>query len=200
MDRSSFSDYRGSDSPGETGETTPPAGPAEYPQAKDRAEKRLVEMNYVPTEEEKRLFRECNTESFWYRSVPISVTTMTLTQILISRGVLTASTRFGSLPKVFFAGICGYVAGKISYVKNCREKFRNLENSPLEEVLRNAERLGPPVHSRTGKEKTWSEPVFQSDTQRDTLPSTGSYSQNTHSSDLPSSRGKTNKYGDSWEE
>ncbi|XP_016360006.1 OCIA domain-containing protein 1-like [Sinocyclocheilus anshuiensis] len=57
-------------------------------------------IDHIPTEEERRVFRECNQESFWYRSLPISVISMGFTQFLISRGALTASGRFGSLPKV----------------------------------------------------------------------------------------------------
>nr|XP_033801754.1 OCIA domain-containing protein 1 [Geotrypetes seraphini]XP_033801765.1 OCIA domain-containing protein 1 [Geotrypetes seraphini] len=93
-------------------------------------------MTYVPTEEERRIFRECNEESFWYRSLPISAVSMFVTQFLISKGTLTTSSRFGSFPKVAFAGACGYIAGKISYMKTCQEKFKRLENSPLGEVFR----------------------------------------------------------------
>lgn len=102
-----------------------------------------VSLDYIPTEEEKRVLRECNQESFWYRSIPISVISMALTQALITRGVLTSSTRFGSLPKVVFAGVCGYMAGKLSYMKTCQEKFKNLPNSPLGEALRQRQRHIP---------------------------------------------------------
>ncbi|XP_072319035.1 OCIA domain-containing protein 1-like [Eucyclogobius newberryi] len=95
-----------------------------------------VGTDYIPTEEERRVFRECNQESFWYRSAPFSVVTMAITQALVARGSLSASPRFGSLPKVAFAGFCGYLAGKMSYMKTCQEKFKRLENSPLGEALR----------------------------------------------------------------
>lgn len=100
-----------------------------------------VRVNYVPTEEETRTFRECSHESFWYRSVPFSVVSMTITQALISRGVLTTSPRFGALPKLAFASLCGYVAGKMSYIKTCQEKFKKLENSPLGDALRQGKGL-----------------------------------------------------------
>ncbi|XP_053559952.1 OCIA domain-containing protein 1 [Bombina bombina] len=93
-------------------------------------------VGYIPTEDERRTFRECNSESFWYRSLPVSAVSMILTQGLISRGLLTSSSRFGSLPKVAFAGFCGYIAGKISYMKTCQEKFKKLENSPLGDAIR----------------------------------------------------------------
>ncbi|XP_032391110.1 OCIA domain-containing protein 1 [Etheostoma spectabile] len=102
-----------------------------------------VGMEYIPTEEEKRVFRECNQESFWYRSVPFSVVSVAITQALVAKGILSASPRFGSLPKVAFAGFCGYLAGKMSYMKTCQEKFKRLENSPLGEALRQRTGLPP---------------------------------------------------------
>ncbi|XP_067353377.1 OCIA domain-containing protein 1-like isoform X2 [Channa argus] len=74
-----------------------------------RGARRPVGMDYIPTDEEKRVFRECNQESFLYR----------------------------------FAGFCGYLAGKMSYMKTCQEKFKRLENSPLGEALR--QRTGLPT-------------------------------------------------------
>ncbi|KAM4709504.1 OCIA domain-containing protein 1 [Discoglossus pictus] len=103
-------------------------------------------VGYVPTEDERRVFKECNDESFWYRSLPISAVSMLVTQGLISRGILTSSSRFGSLPKVAFAGFCGYMAGKVSYMKTCQEKFKRLENSPLGEALRQGYRRLPAQH------------------------------------------------------
>ncbi|KAI7811082.1 OCIA domain-containing protein 1-like isoform X2 [Triplophysa rosa] len=105
-------------------------------------------IDYIPTEEERRVFRDCNHESFWYRSVPISVISMALTQFLISRRALTASGRFGSLPKVAFAGVCGYLGGKMSYMKTCTEKFKRLENSALGEALRQREQHRLPMLPR----------------------------------------------------
>uniref|UniRef100_A0A8C7ZL14 OCIA domain-containing protein 1 n=1 Tax=Oryzias sinensis TaxID=183150 RepID=A0A8C7ZL14_9TELE len=102
-------------------------------------------VDYVPTEEEKGVLRECNQESFFYRSVPFSVISMAVTQALVSRGTLSPSPRFGSLPKVAFAGFCGYLAGKLSYMKTCQEKFKQLENSPLGEILRQKSGMTPRV-------------------------------------------------------
>lgn len=75
-------------------------------------EQARVGMEYIPTEEERRVFRECNQESFWYRckclsfvcaqmmidwvksrvpvlfftAVPFSVVSMAVTQALVARG------------------------------------------------------------------------------------------------------------------
>ena len=42
----------------------------------------------------------------------------------------------------------GYFAGKLSYMKTCQEKFKNLENSPLVEALQSgqAQRSSPTGH------------------------------------------------------
>ncbi|XP_011827432.1 PREDICTED: OCIA domain-containing protein 1 isoform X2 [Mandrillus leucophaeus] len=104
--------------------------------------------DYIPTEEERRVFAECNDESFWFRSVPLAATSMLITQGLISKGILSSHPKYGSIPKLIFACIMGYFAGKLSYVKTCQEKFKNLENSPLGEALRSGQgrRSSPPGH------------------------------------------------------
>ncbi|XP_042341598.1 OCIA domain-containing protein 1-like [Plectropomus leopardus] len=127
-------------------------------EAQHRGAQSPVGMEYVPTEEERRVFQECNTESFWYRSVPFSVVSMAITQALVAKGTLSASPRFGSLPKVVFAGFCGYLAGKMSYMKICQEKFKRLENSPLGEALRQRTGLPPQYPSSKGPQSELSDP------------------------------------------
>ncbi|XP_033642789.1 OCIA domain-containing protein 1-like [Asterias rubens] len=97
------------------------------------------QKSYQMNEEEKRILLQCQSESFWYRALPLALGAGLLTQTLITRGTITTGTRFGrfgSLPKVAFGSIIGYMAGKISYVNTCKEKFLRLENSPIGEMLR----------------------------------------------------------------
>ncbi|XP_042169877.1 OCIA domain-containing protein 1 [Oncorhynchus tshawytscha] len=115
-----------------------------------------VGMDYIPTEDERRVFRECNQESFWYRLVCFSVVSIFTGQGVIMSGALTLSSRFGSLPKVAFAGLCGYLAGKMSYMKHCQEKFKKLEHSPLGEALR--QRTRPNAQSSQGPQSEMSDP------------------------------------------
>lgn len=96
----------------------------------------ILGLDYILTDEERRVLKECGRESFWYRSVPLSAVSMAVTQALISRGFLSASPRFGAVPKLVFASFFGYFAGKISYMKVCRERIALLENSPLGEAMR----------------------------------------------------------------
>ncbi|XP_077379556.1 OCIA domain-containing protein 1 [Festucalex cinctus] len=115
--------------------------------------------DYIPTEEELRVFKECNEESFWYRSVPFSIVSMAVTQALVARGSLSASPRFGAFPKVVFAGFCGYLAGKMSYLKVCQEKFKRLDNSRLGEALR--QRTGLSSQLPGGAQSELSDPDHQ---------------------------------------
>ncbi|XP_047435169.1 OCIA domain-containing protein 1-like [Mugil cephalus] len=111
-----------------------------------RAAQPQLGIDYAPTEEERRVLRECNSESLWYRSLPFSVLSMAVTQALVARGTLSVSPKFGSLPKVAFAGFFGYLVGKVSYMKTCQEKFKAMENSPVGEILRQKARM-PPQYS-----------------------------------------------------
>ncbi|XP_037530904.1 OCIA domain-containing protein 1-like [Nematolebias whitei] len=111
-----------------------------------RDDKRNTKQNalrttYTPTEEEVKVLNECFWESLFYRAVPFSVISMATTKHLISRGILSVSPRFGYLPKVCFAGFFGYIAGRLSYLKKCREKFENLPDSQFLELMRQQARL-----------------------------------------------------------
>nr|XP_020645294.1 OCIA domain-containing protein 1 [Pogona vitticeps] len=90
---------------------------------------------YVLTEEEKQVIRECQRESFFYRSLPFSAFSMLITQLLIKKGIIVSHPKWGSIPKLTLAGMFGYFAGKISYMEKCKEKFGKLENSQLRELL-----------------------------------------------------------------
>ncbi|XP_044536318.1 OCIA domain-containing protein 1 [Gracilinanus agilis] len=120
-----------------------------------------VGMAYIPTEEERKAFIECNQESFWFRSLPFSATSMLVTQGLVAKGILSSHPKYGSVPKLVFACVMGYLAGKLSYVKTCQEKFKRLENSPLGEALRLAQdaQLGSPGYL---SEKSEFEPAHSS--------------------------------------
>uniref|UniRef100_A0A1A8QQ58 OCIA domain-containing protein 1 n=1 Tax=Nothobranchius pienaari TaxID=704102 RepID=A0A1A8QQ58_9TELE len=131
--------------------------PADFTEKRQRIPAQMpLGIDYIPTEEEKRILLECNHESFFYRSLPFSVISMAVTHALVTRGALSASPRFGSLPKVAFAGFCGYLAGKMSYAKTCQEKLKRLENSPLGEILR--QRAGMPRHHSSGGQSELNDP------------------------------------------
>ncbi|XP_061416349.1 OCIA domain-containing protein 1-like isoform X2 [Lethenteron reissneri] len=99
-------------------------------------------IGYIPTEEERKVLKECKKDSI-YRAVPLSLAAMAGTHYLVSIGRLSPSPRFGSIPKVFFAGMFGYFIGRISYIGVCRDRILRLENSPLANAMRKGGKLGP---------------------------------------------------------
>jgi len=88
------------------------------------------------TSEEIAVLKECNRESFWFRCLPLGLTFIATTQVLIMRGVLKPHPRYGSLLKNMGAGLAGYLVGKVSYQGKCREKILRLENSALADSIR----------------------------------------------------------------
>ncbi|XP_056620800.1 OCIA domain-containing protein 2 [Triplophysa dalaica] len=78
----------------------------------------------------KKTWKECQNESFWYRALPLSVASMTVTGGLMYNGVWNKSKRFGYFPKLILAGIVGYAVGKASYIPTYREKFKKLGFGP----------------------------------------------------------------------
>ncbi|XP_066041819.1 OCIA domain-containing protein 2 [Chamaea fasciata] len=78
-----------------------------------------------------RIRRECRQESFWYRALPLSLGSMLVTQGLISKGIFSASPRFGPYPKMAIAGILGFAIGKMSYMGECQKKFEKIGIAPF---------------------------------------------------------------------
>lgn len=87
-------------------------------------------------QEELRVLRECNRESFYYRSLPIAAGFSAATFVAMKRGILKVNQRFGYTPKMIGAAFIGYFVGKISYQNICAEKLMQLPDSPIGEVLR----------------------------------------------------------------
>uniref|UniRef100_A0A3Q4AU62 OCIA domain-containing protein n=1 Tax=Mola mola TaxID=94237 RepID=A0A3Q4AU62_MOLML len=81
---------------------------------------------HVHRDDLKKVWKECQDESFWYRALPLSLGSMAVTGGLIYNGVWKASKRFGPFPKLAVAGILGFAVGKASYGPTCRGKFQKL--------------------------------------------------------------------------
>lgn len=121
----------------ETGETvivrTEGAAAAEINPAADQAKGSSwcpLGDHHVHREDVRKVWKECQEESFWYRALPISVGSMAVTGGLIYNGVWKPSPRFGPFPKVIVAGLLGYAIGKASYMGTCRSKFSELGIKP----------------------------------------------------------------------
>ncbi|NXN64979.1 OCAD1 protein, partial [Himantopus himantopus] len=145
--------------------------------------KREVPKPYVPTEEERRLLKECAEESARYRAFPLAAASMLATSFLIRKGKHIKPSFFFSFKKV--AGMCGYLAGKISYLPICSEKFKKLKDSPIGDVLRQAQRHSS--HNRSSRKSEFSDMPSQSYTESSSptagLPLSSSYSDDYSSTD-----------------
>ncbi|XP_029987227.1 OCIA domain-containing protein 2 [Sphaeramia orbicularis] len=89
-----------------------------------------VSDRHIHREDVKKVWKECQEESFWYRALPLSLGGMAVTGGLIYNGVWKSSKRFGPFPKLAIAGILGYMVGKASYMETCRSKFKELGIGP----------------------------------------------------------------------
>ncbi|XP_069006053.1 OCIA domain-containing protein 2 [Embiotoca jacksoni] len=81
---------------------------------------------HIHREDVRKVWKECQEESFWYRALPFSLGSMAVTGGLVYNGVWKSSQRFGPFPKLAVAGVLGYAVGKASYVRTCRSKFQEL--------------------------------------------------------------------------
>ncbi|KAM9763045.1 OCIA domain-containing protein 2 [Menidia menidia] len=110
-----------------TGKTEGGAGAAASDSAAaKRGWKCPVSDVHVHKEDVRKVWKECQEESFWYRALPLSVGSMAVTGGLIYNGVWKSSQRLGPFPKLAVAGILGFAVGKASYVRTCRSKFQEL--------------------------------------------------------------------------
>ncbi|XP_066256107.1 OCIA domain-containing protein 1 [Euwallacea similis] len=98
---------------------------------------------YKFTQDELRVLKECNKESFYTRSLPFSFVLGGLTYYGLQIGYLTKNPRFGVYPKIGVAVTVGYFLGKYSYLQKCAEKFMALPDSKVGRALK-AQRLGIP--------------------------------------------------------
>ncbi|NWQ86062.1 OCAD2 protein, partial [Burhinus bistriatus] len=64
--------------------------------------------------------------TFFFTALPLSLGSMLVTQGLVSKGIFSASPRFGALPKMAIAGILGFAIGKMSYIGECQKKFQKI--------------------------------------------------------------------------
>ncbi|XP_048159340.1 OCIA domain-containing protein 2 [Corvus hawaiiensis] len=88
-------------------------------------------ISQIQDREIARIHKECKQESFWYRGLPLSLGSMLVTQGLISKGIFSASARFGPYPKMAIAGVLGFAIGKMSYMGECQKKFQKIGIAPF---------------------------------------------------------------------
>lgn len=81
---------------------------------------------HIHRDDVRKVWKECQEESLWYRALPLSLGSMAVTGGLIYNGIWQSSKRLGPFPKLAAAGILGFAVGKASYAGTCRNKFQEL--------------------------------------------------------------------------
>ncbi|GLH04353.1 OCIA domain-containing protein 1 [Gryllus bimaculatus] len=112
--------------------------------------------------EELRVLRQCNKESFYQRSLPLSTIMCIGTYYAVKFGYLRNHPRFGPTPKVLIAATIGYFVGKFSYQSKCAEKLMQLPNSPIGEMLRQRKRQLGGSHETFADQSSLSWPELDS--------------------------------------
>jgi len=88
---------------------------------------------FVLTPEDKALFDKCNRDSFYQRSLPLSLLCAGSIMGLSHRGLITQGVKV----KAFGAGFIGFIAGKASYASVLQERFlRERPYSELSQIIR----------------------------------------------------------------
>ncbi|KAG8226481.1 hypothetical protein J437_LFUL007363 [Ladona fulva] len=111
-----------------------------FSDSKSAASASTTDSPYRFSEDELRVLRECNRESFYMRSLPFSSLFGLGAYYGVNAGFLKRNARYGATPKVVIGVILGYFLGKISYQGKCAEKIMQLPNSKLAEILRQKKR------------------------------------------------------------
>ncbi|XP_073949957.1 OCIA domain-containing protein asrij isoform X2 [Choristoneura fumiferana] len=91
---------------------------------------------YKFSPDEVRVMAQCNRESFYQRSLPLSTAFGVGTYMALQKGYFKPNPRFGALPKMSLAVLVGYFIGKLSYQQACAEKLMALPGSYIGQLLR----------------------------------------------------------------
>ncbi|CAN8006640.1 unnamed protein product [Ixodes hexagonus] len=110
--------------------------PPEYSASGYEHQQRPHGQRYAFTPEELRVIKECNRESFYYRSLPFASAAMVAVHYGVKAGYLAANPRFGAALKVAGAGFVGWLIGKFSYQSRCEDKLMQLPGSVIGDALR----------------------------------------------------------------
>lgn len=86
------------------------------------------------TSEDLATIRRCRQESFWRRCVPMIVGASLTVGFANARGTFTNYPRL-LFPSYFLAGVTGYLGGKLSYFKHCKQMFLELHDSRVKDFL-----------------------------------------------------------------
>jgi len=115
----------------------PPPGPLNTAPLADRPPPGAPPPQMNLSLEEQKVLQSCQSESFWYRSIPVSALLASAAHFGVLRGYLKPHPSWGARPKVVLGSILGYFLGKFSYVDVCADKFlAEAPDSNIAETIR----------------------------------------------------------------
>ena len=89
------------------------------------------------TKEESAVLKECQSEAYWYRSLPLGIALGAAGGYMVKAGILAPHARFGAGPKAMIGIGLGYFIGKGSYVGTCKDKIvEKIPNSNIGRMVR----------------------------------------------------------------
>lgn len=94
---------------------------------------------FILTNEETLLSIACKREAFWYKGLPGSIVLAAAVNVLMQKGLLSPSSKFGIWPKTISAAIIGYYIGTTLHRTNTMERFlKELPESNMSKDYRRA--------------------------------------------------------------
>lgn len=85
------------------------------------------------TRDETRILEECDRESLIYRSLPLSILSVYVTQYAMTKNLISIKAKWFKLGLGLFTG---YLIGKISYASACRKKILSqIPDSSLAQLI-----------------------------------------------------------------
>lgn len=137
----------------------PPPGPLNTAPYADQPPPGAPSSPQSLSQEEQSVVRACQSESFWYRSLPLSALLSSFAHFGVQRGYLKPHPSWGARPKIIVGSIVGYFLGKFSYVDVCAEKFLiEAPDSNIAEAIR--ARRGLPTRRQVEQPQSDQEPAL----------------------------------------
>jgi len=91
---------------------------------------------FKPNRRDEEIIRACRDDSFFRRCIPFSIIGGGAVSYAVKRGQLAPHPKYGAVPKMAGALLAGFILGKLSYIKTCKEKLMADPESELGRRLR----------------------------------------------------------------
>ncbi|XP_015602549.1 OCIA domain-containing protein 1 [Cephus cinctus] len=91
------------------------------------------------TEEEMRVFNQCNAEGIMKRGIPLGLVFGATAYYVVKKGYVKGHNVYGAVPGTIISGIFGYFLGRMTYTSICLDRLMNMPNSTVRRRLEAAQ-------------------------------------------------------------